>query len=61
MSRIVLLDAGPLGLVTQRRGVAAADACREWVANCIGEGAAVHVPSIADYEVRRNWSELARP
>ncbi len=57
MIRIIVLDSGPLGLVTQRKGVAVADACRQWASDCLYRGAQIVVPAIADYEVRR---ELAR-
>lgn len=53
MNRTIVLDAGPLGLLTQRKGVPPADACRGWLAACIERGARVIVPAIADYEVRR--------
>lgn len=53
MSRVILLDAGTLGVVTQRRGAPIADACREWVTACIRNGAVILVPEVADYEVRR--------
>lgn len=49
----MLLDAGPLGLLTHRKGVAEADACREWLRNGLNGGFTYHVPEIADYEVRR--------
>lgn len=42
-----------LGLVTQRRGVPVADACRKWAADCLRNGAILIVPAIADFEVRR--------
>jgi predicted nucleic acid-binding protein len=54
MSRVVLLDAGPIGLLTSppdRKGDAAA--CATWLASLIGAGARVVVPEITDYEVRR--------
>jgi hypothetical protein len=57
VSRIIFLDTGPLGLVTQRKGVPGADACRQWVSACLDRGARVIVPAIADFEVRR---ELVR-
>jgi len=50
MSRIILLDAGPLGMVSHPRGNQAAS---EWLANLLWRGMAVYVPEIADYEVRR--------
>ncbi len=49
----VFLDAGPLGLVTDRPGKPEADACRAWVAALLGAGVEVFVPEISDYEVRR--------
>lgn len=53
MIRYIVLDASPLGLLTQREGVAMADACRQWVDDCLARGARIYVPEIADYEVRR--------
>lgn len=58
MSRVILLDAGPLGLVTQRRGLPAAEACRAWVAQCLRQGAQILVPAIAYYEVCRELERL---
>ena len=66
MSRVILLDAGPLGLVTKRRGVPEAEACRAWVARCLRQEAHILVPAIAYYEVcrelerMRNTTGLAR-
>jgi hypothetical protein len=58
VTRCVVLDSGPLGLVTQRRGKShGADACREWLYSVLAAGARVCVPEIADYELRR---ELVR-
>lgn len=53
MTRIVVLDAGPLGLLTQRKGVKEADACRSWLRQGVQGGVVFVVPEIADYEVRR--------
>jgi predicted nucleic acid-binding protein len=66
MSRVILLDAGSLGIVTKRRGVPDAEACRAWVACCLRQGAHILVPAIAYYEVcrelerMRNTTGLAR-
>ena len=60
MSRTILLDSGPLGLITNPRASAAAAACRQWVVNAIGSGAAVLVPEISDYEVRRELIRARR-
>jgi len=51
--RLVLLDAGPLALVTNPAGRSLAEACREWMDGLVRRGIAVAVPEIADYEVRR--------
>ena len=53
MSFDVLLDAGPLGLVTQGHSKPDAEACRRWLANLAAQGHRIWVPAIADYEVRR--------
>ena len=50
MSKVVLLDTGPLGMVSHpkpNRDVV------EWVKNLLGAGAEILVPEIADYELRR--------
>lgn len=53
MIQKIVLDAGPLGLLTQRRGVPPADVCRAWLADVIRNGISVYVPAIAEYEIRR--------
>jgi predicted nucleic acid-binding protein len=53
MSRVIVLDTGPLGLATQRRGVPLAEAFRRWTAAIAGAGHRIIVPEIADYEIRR--------
>jgi predicted nucleic acid-binding protein len=50
---IVALDASPLSLLTQRHGVAEADACRSWAQQLVAAGATLVIPSVTDYEVRR--------
>jgi predicted nucleic acid-binding protein len=50
MDDVVLLDAGPLGLISHprvSRDIAA------WLARLLAAGSEVWVPEIADYEVRR--------
>jgi hypothetical protein len=49
----VILDVYPLSLICQGRGKADADACRQWLADCLRAGLRVYVPEIADYELRR--------
>ena len=60
MSRIILLDSGPLGLITNPRASPAAEACGRWAVDAIRGGAAVVVPAIADYEVRRELIRARR-
>jgi hypothetical protein len=58
MTWVVILDSGPLGLATKRRGVPEAEACRQWIGNGIRRGASFIVPAIAYYEVRRELERL---
>ncbi len=51
--RLVFLDSGPLGLLTNARGKPRPDLCRQWVKGLTAAGVRVFVPEIADYEVRR--------
>lgn len=51
--RIVILDTGPLGLVTNPKATLVNDACRSWLRSLLAAGAQVIVPEIADYELRR--------
>ncbi len=53
MSRVVLLDAGPLGLVTNPKLSPASVACSDWLQSLVGRGTRILLPEIADYEVRR--------
>lgn len=59
MSRgaFLVLDAGPLGLVSKPQGKSDADRCRAWLWTIAAAGARVVIPEVADYEVRR---ELTR-
>ncbi len=53
MNLVVLLDAGPLGLVTNPKRSPASVACAQWLQALVTHGARTIVPEIADYEVRR--------
>ncbi|NJO81741.1 MAG: type II toxin-antitoxin system VapC family toxin [Blastochloris sp.] len=53
MSRIILLDAGPPGLLSQPRSTPTSLACRQWAVDLTTAGAHLHIAEIADYEVRR--------
>ena len=60
MSRAIVLDSGPLGLVTNPGGSKEAAACGQWLLNVASGGATVMVPEIADYEVRRELLRARR-
>jgi predicted nucleic acid-binding protein len=53
VSRVVLLDAGPLGLVTNPRLSPLSVACTEWLQTLVRRRARILLPEIADYEIRR--------
>ncbi len=53
VSRIIFLDAGPLGLVTNPRLSAESVACAQWLQAHVTSGHRAIIPEIADYEVRR--------
>ena len=48
-----VLDAGPLGLVTNPRGTPTSQQYQQWVETLGANGIRIVVPEIADYEVRR--------
>lgn len=51
----IVLDTTPLGLLTQKKGIPEAEACRAWADGLIGFGCLFFVPEIADYELRREF------
>ena len=53
VSGIVVLDAGPLGMLTNPKRSPATMACARWLQTLAASDARVIVPEIADYEVRR--------
>ena len=57
MSAVIMLNAGPLGLLTNPNASPQPVACRAWLASLLAAGRRVVVPEITDYEVRR---ELVR-
>lgn len=60
MSWIVLLDAGPLGLVSNPRESAETRECNVWLRSLLGRNVSALVPEIADYEVRRELIRAGR-
>jgi predicted nucleic acid-binding protein len=53
VSRVILLDTGPLGIVTNPKLSAQSIACAQWLQTHITSGNRAIIPEIADYEVRR--------
>jgi predicted nucleic acid-binding protein len=53
MNMIILLDAGPLGMISNPKASPTNRQCYEWMESLVMSGAQVFVPEIADYEVRR--------
>ncbi len=53
MSRVIALDTGPLGLVTNPKLSAESIACAQWLQAHITSGSRIIIPESADYEVRR--------
>lgn len=53
MIRAVVLDSGPLGLVTNPKSSSQNLACAQWLESLLGRGVRIVLPEIADYEVRR--------
>lgn len=53
MSQVIILDTGPLGLVTNPKLSAESIACAQWLQTHVTAGNRVIIPEIADYEVRR--------
>jgi hypothetical protein len=53
MTRVIVLDSEPLGLVTNPKANPDSLACNLWLENWLDAEARVLIPGIADYEVRR--------
>jgi predicted nucleic acid-binding protein len=53
MNRLILLDSGPLGMVTNPKAKGIPLACQLWLKALLRQGERVIIPEIADYEVRR--------
>ncbi|HIK41308.1 nuclease [Thermoleptolyngbya sp. M55_K2018_002] len=53
MSRVIVLDTGPLGLATNPKLSAESAACTRWLQAHLTSGSQVVIPEIADYEARR--------
>ena len=57
MISVVLLDTGPLGLITNPKASPEGIACQNWLQSLTSQRIRAMIPEVADYEVRR---ELVR-
>lgn len=54
MSKIIILDSGPLGMVANPSAKSIqTQACQQWIRRLDQTGHTIAIPEIADYEVRR--------
>ena len=53
VGRAVILDSGPLGLVTNPKPSPQSVACSDWLRQLVAAGTRIIIPEIADYEIRR--------
>lgn len=53
MSQVIVLDSGPIGLVTNPKLSTEGVACANWLQSMIGAGYRIIIPEIIDYEIRR--------
>jgi predicted nucleic acid-binding protein len=51
--KVVVLDSGPLWLLTETGANPVASACRQWARDLRAAGHRIVIPEIADYETRR--------
>ena len=61
MSLFLVLDSGPLGLLTHPQQNAEVVAITEWLARCLLSGHRVIVPAIVYYELRRELLRAVKP
>jgi predicted nucleic acid-binding protein len=55
MSRLIIMDASPLGYITNPRASPVNGQCKAWLESLLRAGEQVVLPEIVDYEVRRGW------
>jgi predicted nucleic acid-binding protein len=60
VSRVIVLDSGPLGALCNTRGTAVTLACNEWLERAVAAGHRIAIPEVVDYEVRREMLRLGR-
>jgi len=60
MSRVIILDAGPLGLLTRPKKTDETIAAAHWAVRVRAEGHRLVVPAVADSEVRRELERAGK-
>jgi len=60
MSRVIVLDAGPLGLLTGPKKTDETIAAAHWATRARTEGHRLVVPAVADFEVRRELERAGK-
>jgi hypothetical protein len=60
MSRVIILDTGPLRLLTNSKKTSETRAITRWALDMMTAGHRLVVPAIADYEVRRELERAGR-
>jgi hypothetical protein len=53
MTKIILLDSTPVGLITNPKSTSLAIECQQWLQSLFDRGYHVVLPEIIDYEIRR--------
>lgn len=53
MTRDIVLDSAPLGLLSNPSGSAEVQAITQWSRSCLAAGHQLYVPEVIDYELRR--------
>lgn len=53
MTKIILLDSTPVGLITNPKSTPLSTECQQWFYSLFDRGYSVVLPEIIDYEVRR--------
>ena len=53
MNQSILLDTGPLGMITNPKGNSDCQACQQWLRTRQRLGDRIVLPEICDYELRR--------
>lgn len=53
MSKVIILDSAPVGLITNPKATPLAVQCQEWFYTLLERGYEVILPEIIDYEIRR--------